>query len=220
MLRIFCLTFFVALMLSSCGPDESQHKQDSLLADSIITAAFSDPSEFGMVHSRLLLLLQPQMIPDWMHVDTVRSAGLSLSHEEAIAVFPSGFGIPEEVNVTALSKQDVDSLTHIIWYRMELQGADGKDIWAVLYNDTSALAAHLASTKGAGYGYAKIDSPTTIREVVIQPGEKTVVTTKMVTITEGKFVSSDGEISTFGPDNLAGEKAQAVADKFFGIKWP
>lgn len=216
MLRILFVAVFTVSLFSACGSDDAQDVADSLkLRDS--TPAVSDGhSTYEKVHGNLMMLLQDVKIPDWIDVDSVRSYSIDVT-PDAKLLFPAGFTIPDDVTVTATAKHDVDSSIHAIWYKMQVQGSENKDIWVVLYGDTTGpLTQHCVATKGVGYQYAKIDSPVSIREVFIQEGEKTVVITKKVTIENGHFVTGDEQTSTFSDrDNLVPARVKAVTDEFF-----
>jgi hypothetical protein len=86
----------------------------------------------------------------------------------------------------------------------------------VLYTTAGPVAQYCPATKGVGYGYAKIDSPTSFRQVFIDKGEKTIVTTKKVTIGNGRFVVSDEQSSTFSErDNPVDARVNTLTEQFF-----
>lgn len=219
-MRYFILSAaFLLMLLQACSDDNAHVQQDSTPQNPVFTGTPSDNTPFGVAHNHLVNTLQPIVIPDWIHVDSARNYKVAVSHEEALLLFPAGFGIPEEVAVSAFAKQDIDSVTSAIWYYMEVASADGsggKDIWMVLYNDTAgATASHCFSTKGVGLGYAKIDSPTSFREVLVDGTEKKSVTTKTVTIANGKFVVSNEKTSTFSPSAADQSASLALINTFF-----
>ncbi len=215
MLRAFGFTFSILMLLASCGTEVVQDNSDSVVVDSVMTSVTHTPAEIPAIYTDLKAQLAKLTFPKWIHTDSAFGSNIALSHEDAMKLFPPAFGIPDEVNVYAIAQHEVEPFVHALWFRMEVQGSENKDIWIVLYNKDAPSVAHLAATKGVGLGYAKIDSPTFMREVFIDKGDKTMVTTKTVAIGKGNFGISDEQTSTFGPDNQADDKAKDVADKFF-----
>lgn len=209
------LFVFVAIVcvICSCATKHEQPMNDSVRPVDLTVELI--PS-FETVYSNLSIAVRPLRIPGWIDVDSVPREVVELTHSDASILFPNGFEIPDNVNVSAFAKHEVDSNINAIWYRMQVNNSENKDIWVVLYGDTTGpLAAHLVATKGVGNGNARIDSPSSIRQAYVESYEKTVITTKVVTIEHGRFVSSNVQTSTFGPDNMTDAKVKALKDKFF-----
>ena len=215
MLRSFSISFLFAFTLLACGPGAESNTSSVQTVDSLPLSSAGAPV-FQTVYATVLSEVEPLSIPAWIHVDSVGNNRYQLQHAEALVVFPDGFGIPEEVNVFAFATHEVDDTTRAVWYKMEVQGSSNSDIWVVLYGDAGVLAANLVATKGNGEGYGKIDSPASIRQVFIQPGEKMIVTTKVVSMENGRFITRDEQSSTFSDTgNLQEPKAKSLIEKFF-----
>lgn len=202
MLRSLCIPFLIAFVFCSCGSDVQEAEKDSTSSAQTTADTNSGPMPYEKVHGNLTTLLPKLTIPDWIDVDSIRSYSIEVAHADVATLFPAGFGVPDDVFVTAFATHTVDSSTHAIWYRMQLQGSDNKDIWVVLYDNAGPVAQYCPATKGVGYGYAKIDSPASFRQVFIENGGKTAVTTKVVTMSNGHFAVSNEQTSATLPENF------------------
>lgn len=197
----------------SCGVESINEHRDSVITVQLPPASLPDQSQAE--YARLLGVLEPLPFPTLVDVDSVRNYVVELTHVQAQLLFPPDFGLPDDVSVQAFAKHTPDSTTNAIWYRMQKTGTENKDIWIVLYNDTAGpLAVRCPATKGDDYAFAKIMSPDSLREIYIDRGEKTIVTTRTVVIQNGRFVPSDEVTSSFGPGNGADAKVQAAMESF------
>lgn len=194
--KLFSAAVIAILLFSSCGSGDSTTGADSVQTHDSTAQTAAEQPEYKEVHGGMMLLLPDMKIPGWINVDSVPEYNLNVKHEEVAVLFPSGFGVPEEVDVYAFAKHDVDATIHAIWYKMQVQGSENKDIWMVLYDTNGPLAAHCAATKGVGYQSGRIDAVNSLREVFIDQSTENNVTAKVIAIENGKFVTKSESTST------------------------
>lgn len=209
MLRIFSAALFALLLFSSCGSGDSATNTDSAQSHETAAQSGTEQPKYKEVHGGMMLLLPEMKIPSWINVDSIPEYNLNVKHEEVAALFPSGFGVPEEVDVYAFAKHTVDASVHAIWYKMQVQGSQNKDIWIVLYDDNGPLAAHCAATKGVGYQSGRIETATALREVFVDQSAGNIATAKVIAIENGKFVTKAETASAVVPGT------DAAFDQFF-----
>ncbi len=197
MKRLVTLSAFIGIFCLSCGVSNTNLNSDSVSGDTTVRTPAIQSSAYWVAHAPLLNKLPLLNVPVVIHVDSSIGANEILTHEEAIALFPENFGIPEEVTVAAFAKQEIDLATYTIWFRMNVAGTENKDVWAVSYSETGPVSVQLFATKGNGLAYCKADSQTLFRQVLIDKGEMTVVTTKTIKIENGKFVPDNGQSTTY-----------------------
>lgn len=196
MLKLFSAAVLAVALFSSCGSGDAAINSDSVQTHDAVTQTPAEQPKYKEVHGGMMLLLPEMKIPGWINVDSVPEYNLNVKHEEVAVLFPPGFGVPEEVDVYAFAKHDVDASTHAIWYKMQVQGSENKDIWVVLYDTNGPLAQHCAATKGVGYQSGRIDAANSLREVFIDQSAENNVTAKVISIENGKFVTKSESTST------------------------
>ncbi|HTF03206.1 MAG TPA: hypothetical protein VK826_04240 [Bacteroidia bacterium] len=205
-------------VLGSCS--SSENRGDTTVPPSdVVQSTASDTNRFALVRAKIQMSVGPLTIPGWIAFDSIQNPKVPVTAADAALLFPKDFGIPSEVSVFAFAKQEIDSVTDGIWFYMELNSDDGppnKDMWLVLYNKNSVpTAAHCFATSGVGFAYAKMDSASSFREILIEEMEKINVTTSTVTIVKGAFVKDNETHKTFGSDRASYDASRKYVDDFF-----
>jgi len=219
MLRLFSVCLMFTLVMISCGEPQTTVCQDSVSVQMDPAQDSMDNSPYGIARLNLLTILPTWYAPASIDVDTIQDYNIIVSHAVVTMLFPEGFDVPSNVQVTAIAQQDIDAVNDAIWYHMTVKsndGPDNQDVWMVLYNDTAGpTAAHCFATKGVGSGQAKMDSKTSFREVFVNGTEEVIVTTKTVTIENGKFIIHDEQTKTFPKESDVHSASKEYIREFF-----